>query len=345
MKISFKNWHSESAESAATQLNVDPAQGLSATTAQARLVEYGANRLAEKPPRSAWLKFFDQFKSFLILILLAAALLAGLVGDLTDAIVITLVVLANAVLGFLQEHRAEAALAALENMLAPVARVRRAGQTIEIPALELVPGDLLLLEAGDRIPADARILVAHSAEVAEAALTGESQAVAKLASAVVASAILAERNCMVYMNTVMTRGRLEAVVVATGMQTEMGRLASLLAGTEATLTPLQIQLDHLGKRLAAIAGLVVGLIFVLGLARGDDLLQTAMTAIALAVAAIPEGLPAVVTVTLALGMRRMAGRHAIVKKLAAVETLGCTTVICSDKTGTLTLNQMTVRQF
>ncbi|PKO89989.1 MAG: metal-transporting ATPase [Betaproteobacteria bacterium HGW-Betaproteobacteria-10] len=338
------NWHSESAEFAASQLNVDPNEGLSAAEAQVRQATYGANRLAEKPPRSAWLKFFDQFKSFLIIILLAAALLAGLVGDLTDAIVIATVVFANALLGFFQEHRAEAALAALENMLAPLARVRRAGQTSEIPASDLVPGDVLLLEAGDRIPADARILVAHAAEVAEAALTGESQAVAKDASAVASAAILAERQCLVFMNTVVTRGRLEAVVVATGMQTAMGRLAGLLAATESVPTPLQIQLDHLGKRLAVIAGLVVGLIFILGLARGDDLLQTAMTAIALAVAAIPEGLPAVVTVTLALGMRRMAGRHAIVKKLAAVETLGCTTVICSDKTGTLTLNQMTVRQ-
>ena len=345
MAAPIKNWHSESAEFAAAQLKVEPASGLAAEVAKARLVEYGPNRLAEKLPRPAWLKFLDQFKSFLILILIAAAILAGLVGDLTDAVVIALVVLANAVMGFMQEHRAEAALAALENMLAPVARVRRDGQLTEIPALELVPGDLLLLEAGDRIPADARILVAHAAEVAEATLTGESHAVLKAPAAVAVEAILAERSSMIFMNTVVTHGRLEALVVATGGHTEMGRLADLLADAVESVTPLQIQLDQLGKRLAAIAGIVVGLIFILGLARGDGLLQTTMTAIALAVAAIPEGLPAVVTVTLALGMRRMAGRHAIVKKLAAVETLGCTTVICSDKTGTLTLNEMTARQF
>jgi Ca2+-transporting ATPase len=232
----------------------------------------------------------------------------------------------------------------LKNMLAPVARVRRDGQATLVEAADLVPGDVLLLEAGDRIPADARIITAHGAEVAEAALTGESYAVAKTPVAVAADTVLAERSDMVFMNTVVTRGRLEAIVTATGMTTEMGRLAGLLAETAESATPLQIQLDRLGKRLAAIAGAVVGLIFVIGTLRGEDLLAIAMTAIALAVAAIPEGLPAVVTVTLALGMHRMAKRHAIVKKLAAVETLGCTTVICSDKTGTLTLNQMTARR-
>jgi len=345
MASPITHWHSESPEIVTARLAVDPACGLAADVVPARLLEHGPNRLAEKPPRPAWLKFFDQFRSFLVIILLAAAILAALVGDLKDAVVIAIVLLANALMGFLQEHRAEAALAALEGMLAPVARVRRAGLTIEIPAFDLVPGDLLLLEAGDRISADARVLVSHAADVAEAALTGESHVVSKTPAAVAAGAILAERSCMLFMNTVVTRGRLEAVVVATGMNTEMGRLAGLLAGASESVTPLQKQLDQLGKRLAAIAGVVVGLIFSLSLLRGDDLVQTAMTAIALAVAAIPEGLPAVVTVTLALGMHRMAGRHAIVKKLAAVETLGCTTVICSDKTGTLTLNQMTARQF
>jgi len=337
-------WHAESSEAVLARLN-SPLCGLDESAAAERRTVYGLNQLAEKPPRPAWLKFVDQFRSFLVVVLLGAAVLAGVVGDLKDAVVIAIVVLINATLGFFQEHRAEAALAALRNMLAPVARVRRAGHPTLIPAVDLVPGDILLLEAGDRIPADARVLVAHSAEVAEAALTGESHAVAKTSSAVDTEVILAERTNMVYMNTVVTRGRLEALVIATGMATEMGRLADLLAETAESATPLQIQLDHLGKRLAGIAGVVVGLIFLLGLWRGDDLVSTAMTAIALAVAAIPEGLPAVVTVTLALGMHRMAKRHAIVKKLAAVETLGCTTVICSDKTGTLTLNQMTARHF
>jgi Ca2+-transporting ATPase len=229
-------------------------------------------------------------------------------------------------------------------MLAPVARVRRSARPILVPAEQLVPGDLLLLEAGDRIPADARVLSAHAAEVTEAALTGESHPVGKSPAAVPVRAALAERRSMVYMNTVVTRGRIEAIVCATGMHTEMGKLAGLLAETAESATPLKIQLDALGARLAVIAGAVVTLMFALGVARGDDLLDTAMTAIALAVAAIPEGLPAVVTVTLALGMHRMARHRAIVRKLAAVETLGCTTVICSDKTGTLTLNRMTARQ-
>ncbi len=338
-----KTWHAQPPEHCLAQLASNPVAGLDNEEVTRRLAEHGANRLAEKASRPVWLKFIDQFKSLLVLILIGAAVLAGAIGDFKDAIVIAIVVLLNACLGFFQEHRAESALAALKNMLAPTARVRRDGEVQQIEAVDLVPGDILLLEAGDRIPADARVLSAHSAEVAEAALTGESHAVAKLPDTVAESAVLAERHNMVFMNTVVTRGRLEALVIATGMHTEMGRLAGLLAETAEGETPLQIQLDGLGKRLAIIATVVVGLMFFMGLMRGDELIKTAMTAIALAVAAIPEGLPAVVTVTLALGMHRMAKRNAIVKKLAAVETLGCTTVICSDKTGTLTLNQMTAR--
>ena len=337
-------WHARTAAEVATALAVDAAAGLDSADAARRLAAHGPNQLATKAPRPAWLKFIDQFRNFLVIVLIGAALLAGVVGDLKDAIVIGIVVLLNATLGFFQEYRAEAALAALKNMLAPFARVRRAGHAALIPSVELVPGDILLIEAGDRIAADARVLHAHSAEVAEAALTGESHAVAKSAHSVDAGAPLAERHGMVFMNTVVTRGRIEAIVTATGMRTEMGRIAGLLEATAETATPLQAQLDRLGKRLAAIAGSVVTLIFVIGLLRGDPLVETVMTAIALAVAAIPEGLPAVVTITLALGMHRMARRQAIVKKLAAVETLGCTTVICADKTGTLTMNQMTARR-
>lgn len=335
--------HACSPAQALRQLASDPGHGLKAEVARQRLLEHGPNRLAEKPVKPVWRKFLDQFRSLLVLILLGAAVLAGAIGDMKDAVVIAVVVVLNATLSFLQEHRAEAALAALKNMLAPTARVRRGGEVCVVEAANLVPGDILLLEAGDRVPADARVLQAHSAEVAEAALTGESHAVAKWPDPVAAEAALAERYNMVFMNTVLTRGRLEAVVTATGMRTEMGKIAGLLAATAEGETPLQQQLDGLGKRLAVIACGVVALMFVFGVLRGDPLVQTAMTAIALAVAAIPEGLPAVVTVTLALGMHRMAKRHAIVKKLAAVETLGCTTVICSDKTGTLTLNQMTAR--
>ena len=319
-------------------------QGLSVAEAQQRLEHHGPNRLNEKPPRSAWLKFLDQFKNLLVIVLLGAAALAGAIGDVKDAVVILIVVVFNACLGFYQEHRAEATLAALKKMLAQHARVRRSGEVQEIAAENLVPGDFVLLEAGDRVPADARVLAAHNTEVAEAALTGESHAVGKHAEALAPGEHpLAERFNMVFMNTVVTRGRIEVLVIATGMKTEMGRITGLLDAAPENPTPLQIQLDALGKRLAIIAGVVVTLIFVLGILRGDPLVQTIMTSIALAVAAIPEGLPAVVTVTLAIGMHRMAKNRAIVKKLSAVETLGSTTVICSDKTGTLTLNQMTAR--
>lgn len=336
--------HALPAEVVANHLAVDLTTGLGAAEALERLRVHGPNRVEGRAPRPIWRKFLDQFRNSLVIVLIAAAILAGAVGDIKDTIVIGVVILLNAALGFFQEHRAEAALAALKDMLAPMARVRRDGRVEIIPADELVPGDILLIEAGDRIAADARVLEAHSAEVAEAALTGESHAVAKMREPVAEHADLADRHSMVFMNTVATRGRIVAIVCGTGMKTEMGKLAGLLAGATEAPTPLQRQLDRLGKRLALIAGTVVGIMFLASVLRGDSMLETAMTAIALAVAAIPEGLPAVVTVTLALGMRRMAKQRAIVKKLAAVETLGCTTVICSDKTGTLTLNQMTARR-
>ncbi len=338
-------WHALDAAACADRLKSHLADGLSPHEAEQRLSRHGPNQLDAKKPRAAWLKFFDQFKNLLVLVLIGAAVLAGAIGDLEDAAVILIVVVFNAALGFYQEHRAEATLAALKNMLAQHARVRRSGQVLQIPAAELVPGDLVLLEAGDRVPADGRVAAAHNAEIAEAALTGESHAVSKHAEALAPGIHpLAERFNMAYMNTVITRGRLELLVSATGMATEMGRITGLLAAAPESPTPLQAQLDALGKRLALVAGGVVTLIFGVGLLRGEPLVQVVLTSIALAVAAIPEGLPAVVTVTLALGMHRMARNRAIVKKLSAVETLGSTTVICSDKTGTLTLNQMTARE-
>ena len=254
------------------------------------------------------------------------------------------VVVINALLGFYQEFQAEKSLAALKKMLALQATVRRDGRTIELSAEQLVPGDIVILEAGDKIPADGRIVIARTLEADESSLTGESVPVGKQYQALEVKAIpLAERNNMLYMNNAVTRGRAEMVITATGMATEIGKLASLLSQTEDGDTPLQIQLDSVGKRLALITLGVVVVLFTTALWRGEPLIQTAFTAIALAVAAIPEGLPAVVTVTLALGMHRMACQRAIVKRLAAVETLGCTTVICTDKTGTLTVNQMTAR--
>ncbi|MBL8471709.1 MAG: HAD-IC family P-type ATPase [Rhodocyclaceae bacterium] len=339
-----RSWHALTATEVARQLDVDPASGLAEASLRERLARYGPNRLPEAPARPAWRKFLDQFRSLLVLVLLGAAVLAGTVGNLHDALVIACVVCANAVIGFLQERRSEAALAALGRMLAPQARVRRAGRTLAVPASDLVPGDLLLLEAGDRVAADARVLYAHAAQVAEAALTGEAQPVHKTQAVVESGAPLAERSSMVHTHTVVTHGRIEAIVTATGAHTEIGRLAGLIATAQPQPTPLQRDLDRLGKRLAAIAAAVVGALFALGLARGDDFATTAITAIALAVAAIPEGLPAVVTLTLALGMRRMAERNAVVRRLAAVETLGCTSVICTDKTGTLTENRMCVRR-
>ena len=335
------HWHTQTAEAACATLQVGSAHGLAADAASQRLTQYGENRLVEAKPRPLWLKFLDQFKNFLVIVLLFAAVLAWAVGDLKDAVVILLVVVFNAALGFYQEHRAEQTLAALKNMLAASARVRRAGQIVELDAALLVPGDIVLLEAGDRIPADGRLLAAHALEVDEAALTGESHAVGKSTAALAAADLpLGDRLNMLYMNTVVTRGRAEMLVTATGMATEMGKLAGMIAAAPESDTPLQIQLDTLGKKLAAIAGLVVTLIFILDFARGLPWTQAAMTAVALAVAAIPEGLPAVVTVTLAIGMWRMAKNRAILKKLSAVETLGSTTVICSDKTGTLTQNRM-----
>lgn len=337
-------WHTLTPAEALTAQHCNPQQGLDDTEVTSRRARYGENRLLEARQRPAWLKFLDQFKNFLVIVLLFAAVLAWLVGDLKDAVVILLVVVFNAGLGFYQEHRAEQTLAALKNMLAAHARVRRNGQVVDVDATGLVPGDIVLLEAGDRIPADGRLLVAHSLEVDEAALTGESHPVAK-ASTALNTVELPLGDCLnlLYMNTVVTRGRAELLVTATGMATEMGKLAGMIAATPESATPLQRQIDTLGKKLAALAGVVVTLIFALDYARGMEWTHAAMAAVALAVAAIPEGLPAVVTVTLAIGMGRMAKNRAILKKLAAVETLGSTTVICSDKTGTLTMNQMTAR--
>ena len=320
--------------------------GLDEQEADRRREEHGPNRLPEKPPRSPWAVAYSQLRGFLNLILIGAAVLAGLVGDLKDAVIIGAVVIFNTALGFLQEHRAERTLAALKAMVALKARVLRGGQAQNVSADELVPGDVVLIEGGDRIPADGRLIETHTLEVDESALTGESVPVAKQAQTPLADdAPIAERVNSAFMSTVVTRGRGVLLVTATGKTTQMGQVAGMIEETVQPRTPLQRQLDHLGKRIAAIAVVVVAIISVFELLRGDTFMEIAFEAIALAVAAIPEGLPAVVTVTLALGLHRMAKNRAIVKRLAAVETLGCTTVICTDKTGTLTMNQMTARAF
>jgi Ca2+-transporting ATPase len=337
-------WHTLSVEEALLVQVTDATTGLSQAVAADRQKRYGLNELTEKPPRPVWYLLLSQFKSFLILVLIFAAVVSAIIGDLTDGAVILVVVTINALLGFYQEFQAEKTLAALKNMLGLQAAVRRDGHTVQLPVDQLVPGDIVILEPGDKIPADGRIISCHTLEVDESALTGESVPVAKHNQAFELESIpLAERSNMLYMNNAVTRGRAEMLVTATGMDTEIGKLADLLAETKERDTPLQIQLDSLGKRLALIALGIITILFMTALWRGEPLIQTAFTAIALAVAAIPEGLPAVVTVTLALGMHRMARQRAIVKRLAAVETLGCTTVICTDKTGTLTVNQMTAR--
>ena len=328
-------------------LAVNPLVGLDDADVAMRRDAYGDNRLAEPARRPAWARFLDKFRSQLILILIGAALLAGLIGDLKDTAVITVVLLINAILGFVQENRAERSLEALRDMLVPTARVRRNGKDRVEDAARLVPGDIVILEAGDRVPADGRLLVAESVEVDESALTGESQPVSKGTVALLATSRdkvpLAERTCMAYVNTTLTRGRAEMVVTATGMRTEVGAIARMLQQGVEPKTPLQVQLDAVGKRIALIGVVAVATYAVLAFARGEPLGDVALSAVALAVATVPEGLPAVLALTLALGVGRMAGWGAIVKRLASVETLGSATVVCSDKTGTLTLNQMTAR--
>jgi Ca2+-transporting ATPase len=333
-----------SADDVACELHVRVEYGLENTEVAQRARLYGANRLPEQPRRPAWLRLFDQFRSLLIVVLLVGAGLAAAVGKFKDASVILAVVLLNAALGFYQEYRAERSLAALKGMLPLAARVRREGRIVETPAHDVVPGDVVLLEAGERVPADGRLFVANSLAIDESTLTGESNSVGKDATAIAPlDAPLAERANMAFMNTLVTRGRGELVITSIGAATAVGRISAELVGTRETPSPLQVQLDVLGKRLGAIALCLVGLLGFLEFLRSDDVTHALLDVVALAVAAVPEGLPAVVTVTLAIGMRRMARQRAIVKKLASVETLGCTTVICSDKTGTLTLNQMTVR--
>ena len=338
-------WFATPADDACLALGVDVSAGLDSDDAHGRLAEVGPNRLADPPTRGPWMVLLDQFRNVLIVILMIAAVVAGLIGDFKDTLVIGVVLLFNALLGFFQEYRAERSLEALKGMLVATARVRRDGEQLEVPSEELVPGDVVLLEAGDRVPADGRIVLARNVEIDESSLTGESVPTDKDTDCLSREDVpLAERSCMAFMNTVVTRGRLEMLVTSTGMGTQMGRLAEMLQQADAGRTPLQVQLDALGKRLAVVAGVAVAVFFTLEMLRGQPLSEVLLSSVALAVAAVPEGLPAVVTVTLSVGTYALARRGAIVKRLASVETLGCTSVICSDKTGTLTVNQMTARQ-
>jgi Ca2+-transporting ATPase len=339
-------WHGADAAAVAQELQVEPEHGLSAEEAGRRLQTHGPNQLAGAKKESGFQAFLRQYRDVMQLILLGAAVVSLLVtGDVGTAAVLAGLTVFNAVIGLRQEAKAEESVKALAQMMKTIARVRRDDQALEIDATELVPGDVVLMEAGNRVPADGRICVAATLEIEEAALTGESLPVAKSTDPVPGDEVpLGDRTCMAYMNTSVTRGRGEMVVTATGMDTEIGHIANLLATTEADKTPLQKQLDGLSKIIAAIAAVALVLVVVLGLIRGQSFDTLFITGVALAVAAIPTGLPAVVTALLSIGTREIARRNAIVKRLPAVETLGSTSVICSDKTGTLTLNKMTARE-
>ncbi len=337
-------WHALALEATFGHLESAPS-GLSGAEASRRLGVYGPNELQGELRVSPWALLLAQFQNVLILILLVAIVLSAFLGHVVEAVAIAVIVLFAVLLGFVQEYRADRALQALQRMAAPLARVFRDGRETEIPARNLVPGDVILVHTGDKIPADARLLEAINLQIDEASLTGESMPVEKRISPLVdQESALGDRLNMAYAGTAATYGRGRGVVVATGMETEFGKIAQMLQTVEICKTPLQIDLDRLGRTLAKAAFVVVAAIVALGLWRGQPFVEMLIFGIALAVAVVPEALPAVVTISLAIGVQRMVKRHALMRRLPAVETLGSTSVICSDKTGTLTKDEMTVRQ-
>jgi Ca2+-transporting ATPase len=339
-------WHGVTAEEACSRLQVDPRSGLDAPEVERRRAEYGPNKLAEARREPAWHAFLRQYRDLMQLVLLGAAVVSivALQEFSTGLVIVGLTVL-NAILGLNQEGKAAESVAALQKMLLIRAHVRRGGRLEDIPAEELVPGDVVTFEAGDKIPADGRLLVAATLEIEEAALTGESTPVSKSVEPVAGDQVaLGDRVDMAYMNSTVTRGRGEMVVTATGMATEVGQISGMLGQVEQEKTPLTRQLDELTVLITIMAAAALALVVVLGLVRGEDFDELFLVGISLAIAAIPTGLPAVVTTVLSLGTQALAAKGAIVKRLRSVETLGSTSAICSDKTGTLTLNQMTARQ-
>lgn len=317
-------------------------EGLHQSVAEERLKEYGKNELIEKKKKSIYLIFFNQFKDVMILILLSAAGISIAIGDTKDAIVILIIVLLNAIIGFVQEYRAEKAMAALKKMSALNAMVRRSGSTVEIASSELVIGDIVLLEVGKIVPADLRLSQTHSLKIEESSLTGESHSVDKLTQEIIAEDLpIGDRNNMAFKSTIVSYGRGEGIVVATGMNTEIGRIAQLLQGEESK-TPLQKRLADFSKKLSFVVIIICVILYVDGLLRGEDPINMLLTAISVAVAAIPEALPAIITIALAVGAKRMASKNALIRRLPSVETLGSISYICSDKTGTITQNKMTV---
>jgi len=337
-------WHHLTIAETLDRLDVDASVGLTSTEAAHRIKRTGRNELPAGKGRSVWRILRDQLLAVLVLVLIAAACISMAMGDVGNAWAIIAIVALFVLLGFVQEYRAERAMAALKRMAVPIVRVRRDGIELEIEAAELVPGDIVLLETGNLVPADCRIFESANLHCRESALTGESEPVAKETAPLEEGKALplGDRRNMVYMGTMVNHGRGCAVVTATGLNTELGRIAGMLQSVEEGMTPLQKRLDHLGRVLAAVSVAIAAVIFGIGVLRGEELRLMFMTAVSLAVAAVPEGLPAVVTITLALGAQRMLSRHALIRRLPAVETLGAVTVICSDKTGTLTTNRMSV---
>ena len=343
-----KSWFNQTVDETISNLKTDVENGLSIEEVRKRQEEYGLNELKAKKKKSLFIKFLEQFKDFMIIVLIISAIVSGIVGvaegeGITDTIIILAVVLVNAIIGVAQENKAEKSLEALQKLSSHVAKVMRNGKLEVIPSKELVPGDIVILDTGDYVPADLRIIEAINLKSQEAALTGESVPVEKNSDKIDDEKIgIGDRINMLFSSSLITYGRGKAVVVETAMNTEVGKIANIINSAEEGQTPLQQKLDKLGKTLGIVALVICIAIFGIGLLYGKDVVEMFMTAVSLAVAAIPEGLPAVSTIVLAIGVQRMVKRNAIVKKLPAVETLGSATVICSDKTGTLTQNKMTV---
>ncbi len=341
----MEQWWHKNITAVTKILSTDTENGLALSEIKARQDKFGLNRLKEKKGRSALSIFLEQFCDFIIWVLIGAALVSGFLREWVDACAIIAIVILNAVLGFIQEYRAEKSLAALKKLSSPTSRVIRDGQHKVIPSYELVPGDLIELEAGDNVPADSRITwLTSNFSVQEASLTGESTPVLKTTVALEEKDVpLADRANMMYLGTSVSSGKGRAIVAQTGMSTELGKIAGMIQDIPKESTPLQKKLERFGKWILYLCFILVGVVFLLELLRGGKIIDVLLTAVSLAVAAIPEGLPAVVTIALAMGVQRMVRRHAIIRKLPSVETLGCATVICSDKTGTLTKNEMTVQ--
>ena len=346
------NWFNKTVDETVNELKTNEESGLTTEEVNTRKEKYGLNELAKKKKKSTFVKFLEQFKDFMIIVLIISAVISGIVGvkqeglsGMTDTIIILVVIIANAIIGVLQENKAEKSLEALQKLSSHVAKVMRNGKLLTIPSRELIPGDVVILETGDYVPADLRIIEAVNLKAQESALTGESVPVEKMSARIEDEKVgIGDRINMLFASSLITYGRGKAIVVETGMNTEVGKIANIINSAEEGETPLQAKLNKLGKTLGIVALIICFVIFGIGLLYGKDVIEMFLTAVSLAVAAIPEGLPAVSTIVLAIGVQRMVKKNAIVKKLPAVETLGSATVICSDKTGTLTQNKMTVEK-